>query len=403
MSLPSSDKKRDYGKRSDPSHKGRRGDASRRSFLIASAIGGSIAGLPLIGNVMGAEPPGGSLMRSDRQTDRIAEQQANGQHSAVHRMVEQRASKVVRLRPISPEIENTVVQAIAADPRGKIIAVAGDDHAIRILDVESLDLLGTLQGHSDLIQTLQFDPKGRELVSAGNDGQLIVWDRDAGFQIRQRMPETPALACVRFSPDGQEMAAVGFNKSVYLMGRTKRAKQPEVECDCTDLRAVDYRDDGKILAVAGRSGSLHLFDRPTNELIGDYSIHSGRIHAIRFASSSPVVVSVGEDGAVVMFDTDAKVPVRRVNVTGGKLFSVCILDREHLAVAGSDNVIRIINAASGKEVEELVGHTGSVSTLASSGSLLFSGGYDATLRRWQLSSLLGSRDRIAERDIPIER
>ncbi|WP_182870492.1 WD40 repeat domain-containing protein [Stieleria mannarensis] len=360
---------------------------SRRSFLAAF---GAIAGLPWHVTCGATEPA------------RVAEGKLSVQ-PAVERLVQMNDSQKFQLEPISQDFRSTVVQAIATDPRGEVVAVAGDDHAIRIYDASRLTLIATLQGHTDLIQTLDFHPTGNQLVSAGNDGQLILWDRNAAYRVLQRMSGTPALACVRFSPDGQELAAVGFENKVYLIGRTKRENQPQATCDCTDLRAVDYRDDGKLLAVAGRSGYLHLFDRKTSALLGDYEIHSGRIHDLRFNDKSPVVVSVGEDGCVGLFDTEVKQPVRRISVTTGKLFSVCILDDQHLAVAGSSNVTWIVNATSGKTVGELVGHNGSIAALASTGNFLFSGGYDTMLRRWQLTGLQSVRDRIAERNNPIDR
>lgn len=367
----------------------------RRSFLLASALaGGAIRAL--------AEPPSGAgLPAGQGSVSGAGDQEAT--RTATKRLVRHDSSQAIRLRPVSRDFTSTLVQAIAMDPRGELVAVAGDDHAIRIMETSSLKLLGTLQGHSDLIQTLDFDPQGNRLVSAGNDGQLILWDRRASFRVIQKMQGTPALACVRFSPDGNEIAAVGFNERVYLIGGAPGGTRPQVECDCTDLRAVEYGKDGKILAVAGRSGGLHLFERPSYQLLGDYQIHSGRIHAIRSVDESPVVVSAGEDGYVVMFDTDAKRIVRRIRVTSGKLFCVCILDKQHLAVAGSDNQIRIVNVTQGSIVDRLDGHTGSIATLAATGNLLFSGGYDATLRRWQISGLEGHSDRIAERDPALDR
>ena len=134
-----------------------------------------------------------------------------------------------------------------------------------------------------------------------------------------------------------------------------------------------------------------------------FPIHAGRIHELRFIESTPVVVSASEDGEVVLFDTRRQAIVERIKVTRSKLFSVCVLDRAHLAVAGSDNVIRIVNVTLGRVSQQLNGHTGSVASLDSSGSLLFSGGYDATLRRWQLTGIGDDRERIAEVDKPIDR
>jgi WD40 repeat protein len=301
----------------------------------------------------------------------------------------------------SPGESRTVVTSIAADPRGELVAAAGDDHTIRILRTTDLTTVRTLQGHRDVIRTVAFDRAGSSLVSAGNDGQLIVWNRDQSFRIHQRMRGTPALARVRYSPDGNQMAAVGFDNQVFIIGRADR-EQPVMRCNCKDLRAVAYRDDSQLLAVAGRSGDLHLFDPQSGQLLGQHSIHRSRIHDVAFHKQSNVVVSVAEDGDVVLFDTVQGKPLRRIHVTTGKLFTLAILDAQLIAVAGSDNLIRIVNTDDGTVIRKLNGHAGSVVSLASIGGLLFSGGYDASLRRW-LIDVESSQQRIAEGDLNFER
>ena len=84
-----------------------------------------------------------------------------------------------------------VITAIAVDPRGELVAVAGDDHLIRILATSTLIPVRSLAGHRDLIRTITFDPSGGRLASAGNDGQLILWDRDQSFRLLQRLTGTP--------------------------------------------------------------------------------------------------------------------------------------------------------------------------------------------------------------------
>jgi WD40 repeat protein len=296
----------------------------------------------------------------------------------------------------------TVVTAIAADPRGEFVAAAGDDHKIRILRTSNLSTVATLEEHRDVIRTLAFDPEGNRLVSAGNDGQLIVWNRAESFRLQQRMQGTPALACVRFSADGGEMAAVGFDNEVFLIGQGDQ-QRPIFQCDCKDLRAVAYRDDNRVLAVAGRSGDLHLFDPRSGRLLSDHSVHRTRIHDIAFHRQANTAVCVAEDGSVTVFDTETLRLIHRIPVTTGKLFAISVLDSQLVAVAGSDNLIRIVNTDDGTVVRELDGHAGSVSTLAANGGVLFSGSYDATLRRWSIADIGASRRRIAEGDPRIDR
>ena len=351
---------------------------NRRQWLLSASIV-SIAVGPLVGGLT-ADQPASSV--------RIAATQLPI------------TSRAIRLK--NERETRTVVTAITADPRGELLAAAGDDHAIRILQASTLKVLHSLTAHRDLIRTLSFDAKGDRLVSAGNDGQVIVWDREDSFSIKKKWSKTPALACVCCSPQGNEMAAVGFDNRVYLVGGNS-ARKPQFKCDCRDLRAVAYRRDMKVLAVAGRSGALHLFEPQSGRLICERPLHHGRIHDIAFHSESNHLICVGEDGKATVFDTDREELIHRIPVTTSKLFAVAVINKTLAAVAGSDNVIRIIDTENGTVVRNLTGHHGSVSTLDSGGGWLFSGSYDATLRRWEVADVSNQRQRIAEGDSAIDR
>jgi len=308
-------------------------------------------------------------------------------------------SRSIRLR--TARETRLVVTAIAADPRGELVAAAGDDHSIRILRAATLAEIKTIDGHRDVVRTLCFDASGQKLGSAGNDGQLMVWDREQAFQLHKAWQGTPALAQVRCSPVGSSLAAVGFDNEVYIMGGP--AKRPRFECDCRDLRAVAYRGDGRLLAVAGRSGDLHLFDLKDGRLISDHRLHRSRIHDLAFHGESNQVISVGDDGRLTIFDSDRGEVIDEVAVTSSKLFTVARLNETLVATAGSDNAIYIVDTRRGVVTRTLTGHHGSVSALASAGDWLFSGSYDATLQRWSLAAIVGSGQRIAEGDTKLDR
>ena len=299
------------------------------------------------------------------------------------------------------DARHPVITAIAVDPRGEYIAVAGDDHLIRILNTRSLDLQQTLSGHQDLIRCVAFDPSGNRLASAGNDGQLMVWDREQSFQASHRLAGFPSLRCVAFSPDGSRLAAVGFEPDIYLL-RPGGSDSTTLRGTGRDLRALAFRDDGRLLAVVGRNGSLTLFDLSRGEAIR-HPIHEGRIHDVAFHYHTNRAVCVGEDGYLSVFDTLDRALLYRIPVTTGKLFAVAVLSSQLVAVAGSDDVIRIVNTDERKLVRRLEGHRGSVSSLAAGGGLLYSGSYDTTLRSWGIADIGTDEQRIAEGDPRLDR
>lgn len=316
---------------------------------------------------------------------------ADAQPPQIASRVTQSATAPVRtgnrtLRLTRDDGQPVIVTALATDPRGEVLVVAGDDQTIRILDGVSLRTEQILREHRDTIRTIRFDAAGDRLVSAGNDGQLIVWRRGEPFEIIQRIDNAPALRDVCFAPDGSEIAAVGFDNQVFVLGK-RGSRTPSFRCDCRDLRVVTYRDDGEVMAVAGRSGHLHLFDRAGGELIGEHRLHRSRITDARFVGGTDRVVTVGEDGRLVVFDTVRQQVISETEVTGGRLFAVEALDSVHVAVAGSENEILVINLDRGEVVRRLRGHLGSVPALAMNRGVLHSGGFDATLRQWKIGDL----------------
>lgn len=311
-------------------------------------------------------------------------------------------SRAVRFGSAEPAIRQTTITAMATDPRGEVLAVAGDDFLIRILNVQTLEVEKTLRGHRDLVRSLTFDSGGDLLASAGNDGQLIVWNRGEGFDLLQKTAGSPALACVRFAPGGDSLAAVGFDDEVFLLGG-RAEKRPRLHCGCTDLRAIAYRGDGQLLVVGGRSGELHFFDMKSHQLLGAEPVHQGRIRDITFHHDGSTLVSVGEDGLVGVVNAHRRQVLHRIQVAQSRLFAVALVDSQHVAVAGSDNLIRIVNTDRGEIVRTLKGHRGSIAALDSTGGFLFSGGYDATLRRWTINALGTMQQRIAEGNQGIDR
>ncbi|MFG0332333.1 MAG: WD40 repeat domain-containing protein, partial [Maioricimonas sp. JB049] len=140
--------------------------------------------------------------------------------------------------------------------------------------------------------------------------------------------------------------------------------------------------------AAGRSGDVHCFDPATGESAGDFALHSGRVRDLTFMPGSSLLVSVSEDQKVVVFDSRQGRVLHTIPAGGGKLFAVEALDSTRVAVGGADNLVRIVDISRGSVIQALPGHDGSVAVLATSDGYLFSGSFDATIRRWSIDQIL---------------
>jgi WD40 repeat protein len=104
-----------------------------------------------------------------------------------------------------------------------------------------------------------------------------------------------------------------------------------------------------------------------------------------FSADGASLVSAGEGGHIRVWDMDGNEKLA-APARPGRVLSLAFCGPEHVAAGGSDNVIRILDVATGREAYRLIGHSGSIASLVYNDSmgLLVSGSYDTTARLWSV-------------------
>ena len=87
--------------------------------------------------------------------------------------------RTIRLRGL-PNDEVPVITALALQPSGNLLASAGDDHKVRLWDIESGQLQYTLTDHHDWVTSLAFCEGGTMLLTGGRDRQVLAWNASNG-------------------------------------------------------------------------------------------------------------------------------------------------------------------------------------------------------------------------------
>ncbi len=236
---------------------------------------------------------------------------------------------------------------------------------------------------------LVFSDDGKTLVLQCNDSTVHVWDV-AGRREKVASPAAPGDfgGAVALSPDGETLATAPFaGKRVRLWDtRTLKERPALLKQPNEFVGPVGFSPDGKQLVVAYSHGpTVRVWDLAARKEARRFRGKSSQVFYTAFSADGKYLA--GGDGEGVTFWDAATGKFRH---DFGHTYMV---DSVHFSPDGrrvasgaayTDNVVRVWEPLTGKEVARLRGHTSGIEVLAYSpdGKLIASGSQDGTVRLW---------------------
>ncbi len=279
-----------------------------------------------------------------------------------------------------------VVACIDLDSSGKLLAFGGDDHQIRLWDVERKTFVKNFQQHSDWVRGVAFSPDRSRLATVCQDGHVHLWDVQSGTLIHSFDDAGRGAQKIVFHPNGQSLAVCGFEANVKFYDLSSGTVSKILVAPGSNNRAIAFSPDGSLFAVGGRTGIVRVWQFATGKQVADLKGDGRRINAIAFSSNGQKL-AVGGDGPFITIWNPLKGSLlQTLPERPGKTFSLTFCGDEILASGESDNAIRIWDLKTLKNTAILIGHTGTIATMIfePAKNQLISGSFDTTLRFWSL-------------------
>ena len=325
---------------------------------------------------------------------------------------------------------NSPVTGVTFSPDGYRLASSSYDHSVRLWDATPLtsDPLAphcvTLTGHKDKVSQVVFSSVGRWLASASWDHTIKLWEVSkvapasrAGTEVPLGSRHLPGLGAitlrhtlrghrgivtgVSFSPDNRTLASAGWDKTLKLWNLHATSKDSPSEIRSVpfaeQLNSIAFSPDGELIAV-GQGRGIALIDPATGKPIHPFKRTPAAVPGMVFHPDRPLLISTGaSDPAVKVWGLDAEnfsfeirhnfhpSPSVVVSPDGRRMVSP---GRDH----AGDHTVRILNidwdAKKFTVFRTLKGHRGYAWKVALSpdGRYLASGGWDSTVKIWDLEA-----------------
>ncbi|MCB9230762.1 MAG: hypothetical protein H6581_03825 [Bacteroidia bacterium] len=257
----------------------------------------------------------------------------------------------------SPRLQNLDDRILTVSKSGEYIAISNIPGNIYLCSNQtfsgenpgkSASAITILKGHSGAVTAAEFSPDGNTLYSAGLDGQIFAWklegnDNSDPHLVAKGAEQPYALA----STPGGELLAIGYSNGEIKF-----------------LSTLDYTEKSRI-QLRARVTSLHF--HPT-----------GKYLAAGLENGEVVLVRSGK--------VDGELNSQTIGTHGARVSEVLFSpDGEMLASSGYDKLVHLYRISDPDHSGIIfAGHSRWITGLAfdPSGSILYSGSEDKTIRQW---------------------
>lgn len=310
--------------------------------------------------------------------------------------------------------EGSPVWEVSVRGDGRAIATSLGDGAVAVYD---LDASGgaterwRVMGHKGAAYRVDWSPDGAMVASAGADATVRVLDAATGAEKLVYKGHTTPVPGLDFSPDGTRIASASYRMETTPEGgrqvigtvRVWDAATGEdafaVDAGVKPISMVRWSPDGRRIAAGSWDGEVHVFDAATggaNHLtlkVPESEVYAA-VNCVAWSPDGERVVCGSKDRTARVYDAKSGALLGTVEHEGWVTACAWSADGKWLATGSEDSLVNVWDAATFGLHATLRGHTQGIGTLAFGGEQgggggLYSAGADMVVKRWDVGGEAG--------------
>jgi WD40 repeat protein len=351
------------------------------------------------------------------------------------------------LPSISPDITigpgRGLVTRHAFSSDGRLLATGSCDGSVQVWQIGNGVLTATFQTEEKTVKSIVFSVDNRFLICGEGSSRYTCRDAGSGAIIWEFRVSGSADGCSALSPDGsffvvsrttEQLAVISvcdgtllrplsmFQSPVTALMVSQDNAVVFAGCADGSLCTVSLTDGSKETLLKGRDDPVRtlglsakdetvtvifdtafpiLVDR-SGKVLKTYIGHSGRVTVAAIATDSSHLAVAGAGRILKIWNCNVSAPARSLPISTKRITS-CVFtpDGSSLAIGYNNGTIRLIRAGDEGPEWEHRGHRKGITSLeiSADGTLLFSTGWDRSVRLWDIKTGELERTLVSETGI----
>ncbi len=276
------------------------------------------------------------------------------------------------------------VYSVAFSPNGKMVASGSSDDTVRLWDVQTGKAIANM-GRQLNVYAIGFSRDGKQVIAGGSSGGLWIWDVAKKKKIAPLPGHGSTIKTLAVSPDGRKLVTGSYDNTAKIWDLEKRKCLRTMRTGRSNIYAVAYGPNGKVVASGSSDDLVRIWDVATGALVCSLKGHTSNVYSLAFCNDGKSILSADSGGHVHLWEILTRQKRMSYRRSSSHEYLAIHPDGRTWALAGSSDVI-LKDIIDPQEVTRLTGHSSRVRCLdfSADGRFLATGGYDNTIRIWDL-------------------
>jgi WD40 repeat protein len=196
------------------------------------------------------------------------------------------------------------IACVAISPDNQIL-VGGSWQKIWVWNLQTGELLRTIDGHSHWVLSVAISPDGNTLVSGSADKNVKFWNLKTGLLIRQIDAHSNWVSAVAITPDGKTLVTASTDKTIKIWNFDTNQLQHTLLKHSGSVLSLAISPDGKVIASGSTDNSVKLWNLQSGELYRSLEQHLDWVQAVSISQDSKLFISGSRDGDIKIWRADS--------------------------------------------------------------------------------------------------